>query len=292
MKYTLILILATVLAYFSFSSLTLFIPSETIAAYGLSSSNPIGSVVYFFMHISVNHLLANIFLLFAVGIVVEEKLKWREYYSLYFISGISAGLIFAMLSPNSILIGASAAIAGLIIPACLIDFKKTIAYIAIFTVVAVLATFLYSSVLSETYNSSKTESFKLEQSYNQTVVHKAAVVQNISVLDNKFNRGEVNITEYNQTKQALIDRLANISREEIIGYQQMSSSREAVLNLEEGVSREKLSFTSGTAHIFGSLIGLGFIALFRRDIVWNSGYQVLKFERWLKKLRKKSKKRT
>lgn len=292
MKYTLILVLLTSAFYFVFSSFFLFIPNSTIYEFGFSVSNWIGLITYPFLHISLIHLLGNMFLLMAIGFVVEEKLNWKDYYALYLISAVTAGIFFVMLSPNVLLAGASAAIGGFLIPACLIDFKKTIAYILMFSLTSMLIAPVITDAVTSFYGQSRQIGTELETAYNQTVAQKEQVAQNISVLDDKFNRGEITITEYNQSKQELVQIADNLTKQQETVYANLNNTAATVSNIEEGMTREQTSKSSLAVHMFGSFMGLAYIAIFRRDIIWNSGYQVLRLELWLKKHLKSSKKRT
>jgi len=292
LKYTLILVLLTSAFYFVFSSFFLFIPNSTIYEFGFSVSNWIGLITYPFLHISLIHLLGNMFLLMAIGFVVEEKLNWKDYYALYLISAVTAGIFFVMLSPNVLLAGASAAIGGFLIPACLIDFKKTIAYILMFSLTSMLIAPVITDAVTSFYGQSRQIGTELETAYNQTVAQKEQVAQNISVLDDKFNRGEITITEYNQSKQELVQIADNLTKQQETVYANLNNTAATVSNIEEGMTREQTSKSSLAVHMFGSFMGLAYIAIFRRDIIWNSGYQVLRLELWLKKHLKSSKKRT
>ena len=292
LKYTLILVLLTSAFYFVFSSFLLFIPNSVIYEFGFSVSNWIGLITYPFLHISLIHLLGNMFLLMAIGFVVEEKLNWKDYYALYLISAVTAGIFFVMLSPNVLLAGASAAIGGFLIPACLIDFKKTIAYILMFSLASMLIAPVITDAVTSFYGQSRQIGTELETAYNQTSAQREQVAQNISVLDDKFNRGEITITEYNQSKQELVAIANNLTKQQETVYANLNKTAATVSNIEEGMTREQTSKSSLAVHLFGSFMGLAYIAIFRRDIIWNSGYQVLRLERWLKKHLKSSKKRT
>ena len=291
MKYTLALVLLTSAFYFVFSSLHPFIPNSTIYAFGFSASNWAGLATYPFLHIGPIHLLGNMLLLLAIGFVVEEKLSWKDYYALYFISATAAGVFFVMLSPNVILAGASAAIGGFLIPACLIDFRKTITYILMFSLASMLVAPAITDAVTGLYGQSQKISAELEHAYDQAAAQKEQAVQNISALDDKFNRGEIAITDYNRSRHELVQIADDLSGRQETAYANLNKTAETVSNIEEGLTREETSKTSFIVHLFGSFMGLAYLAIFRRDIIWNSGYQVLRLERWLKKHLRSSKKR-
>ena len=283
MRYTLLLVIITCSAYVFFSSFNVFIPNDIIFSLGFSSTNIIGAITYPFLHISLAHLIGNMALLLALGLVVESKLNWKDYYAIYFISAVFAGVLFVLLTKNIFLAGASAAIGGLLIPACLIDFRKTIAYIVLFFVASTLLLYPISYAVSAYYDYSKQTGTQLQEAFNKTLEQKAQVYDNISALDDKFNRGEIDISVYNQTKQDLTEQIQNLTVHEQTVSEQLNRTTAVVSNIEEGKEREEASKPSFFAHIVGSFAGLGYLVIFRRDIVWNSGYQVSRLERWLKK---------
>ncbi len=290
LRYTLLLVAVTSLAYILFSSFNIFIPNNIIFSLGFSSSNPIGIITYPFLHISLAHLIGNMALLLALGLVVENKLNWKDYYALYFISAIFAGALFILLTKNIFLAGASTAVGGLIIPACLIDFKKAILYILIFSIASTLLLYPIDYAVSAYYDYSIQAGTQLEDAFNKTLEQKAQAYDNISALDDKFNRGEIDISVYNQTKQSLTEQIQNLTVHEQAVSEQLNRTAAVVSNIDEGKEREEASRPSFLAHIIGSFAGLGYLAIFRRDIIWNSGYQVSRLERWLKKRLKRSRK--
>ena len=81
-----------------------------------------------FLHFGLLHLLSNMVGLYFIGRFVETNLGVRRYLLAYFISGIGSMLAFSILAvkmgaSNQILVGASAAIMGLIGVICAIFFR-------------------------------------------------------------------------------------------------------------------------------------------------------------------------
>ena len=291
MKYTLLLVLVTTLSYFLFSSSNFFIPIQSISNFGLSFENIFGVITYPFLHISLNHLIGNMCLLMAIGFVAESRLNRKDFFAIYFLSSIATGLVVAFFAQNTILIGASAAVAGLVIPACLIDFKKVIVYLVLFGVLSFMLTSAADFAVSSTYTFSQNQTTELEHVYNDTVQQRTLAVGNISTLEDRFRSGEINETQYNQSRQTLVSLIENLTKMQNSTANQLSQAKISVLNIEEGISREQASETSTPAHVVGSLVGLGYIALFERGIIWNSGYQVSRLEQWLRRQRKNWRKR-
>src|SRR5580698_1739867 len=72
-------------------------------------------ITYMFLHGSITHILFNMLGLFFFGPRVEQRLGASRFLWLYFLSGISGALLSFWLAPHSALIGASAAIYGIVL---------------------------------------------------------------------------------------------------------------------------------------------------------------------------------
>ncbi|MCK9569174.1 rhomboid family intramembrane serine protease [Candidatus Pacearchaeota archaeon] len=131
---TLLIILINIFCFFVFSALIYFNPSF-VDYIALKSSNIINNfylwtfLTSMFMHSGFFHLFANMISLFFVGSLVEKIIGKKRYVWFYLISGIFAGLFFALSSyffggselgarifgsPESFAVGASGAIFGLL----------------------------------------------------------------------------------------------------------------------------------------------------------------------------------
>jgi membrane associated rhomboid family serine protease len=78
-------------------------------------SRPWTIVTYMFLHANMTHILFNMIGLFFFGPRVEQRLGSERFVWLYFISGVSGALLSFLLAPHSALIGASAAIFGIVL---------------------------------------------------------------------------------------------------------------------------------------------------------------------------------
>jgi membrane associated rhomboid family serine protease len=80
-------------------------------------------ITFQFLHANFWHILGNMFFLFSFGGMVEPYLGARRFLAFYLICGIGGGLIFLLLGavglvlPNTVLVGASAGIFGVIVAA-------------------------------------------------------------------------------------------------------------------------------------------------------------------------------
>lgn len=66
-----------------------------------------------FLHGSVPHLIGNMCALTYIGLMVENKLGWKKYLTIYFLSGIAASATSIIFHPVGFALGASGAIMGM-----------------------------------------------------------------------------------------------------------------------------------------------------------------------------------
>jgi rhomboid protease GluP len=78
-----------------------------------------------FVHVSIMHILGNMFFLLIFGLRAEEIFSTPEYLLIYFLSGLAGNLLTLLFGPNMISAGASGAIFGLF-GACTIYFRRAI----------------------------------------------------------------------------------------------------------------------------------------------------------------------
>lgn len=111
-KATIFLSAALVAVYFAFSNGTPYLPSSVLNAFGLGES-PAGIFAHLFLHVGVIHLIGNLLPLIAFSLLLETVLVWTDVAAIFLASGALGGAFFAFLNPGVALIGASAAISGL-----------------------------------------------------------------------------------------------------------------------------------------------------------------------------------
>jgi rhomboid protease GluP len=78
-----------------------------------------------FVHADIAHLLGNMLFLLIFGLRAEELFSLREYFAIYFLSGLVGNLLTLLLGPKIVSVGASGAIFGLF-GACAIYVRKSI----------------------------------------------------------------------------------------------------------------------------------------------------------------------
>lgn len=72
-------------------------------------------VTYMFLHGGLGHIFFNMLSLFFFGPRLEERLGSRQFLWLYFVSGISGGLLSLLFTPTVAIIGASGAVFGIML---------------------------------------------------------------------------------------------------------------------------------------------------------------------------------
>ena len=76
---------------------------------------PWSVVTYMFLHGGIMHIAFNMLALYFFGPQVEARLGSRQFVTLYFVSGISGAILSAVLAFNAPIIGASAAVFGVML---------------------------------------------------------------------------------------------------------------------------------------------------------------------------------
>ncbi len=105
------LLIANVLMYFlqqtvpGLTEMLWFVPSLIVA-------RPWTIVTYMFLHGNLMHIGLNMLSLYFFGTRVESRMGPQRFVALYFISGISGGLLSFAFSPNAVILGASGAVFG------------------------------------------------------------------------------------------------------------------------------------------------------------------------------------
>ena len=80
--------------------------------------------LHMYLHAGVLHMLFNIFSLLFVGKVVEKKMGSLPYLLLYHVIAVVNAIIICLIFPDSISVGASAGIFGMIGIVCVMKWKK------------------------------------------------------------------------------------------------------------------------------------------------------------------------
>lgn len=114
-KWTLRLLVANVAVFF----VQMFAPFDITSPFALVPRlmfvHPWTLVTYMFLHGSIMHILFNMIVLYFFGPQVEARLGSARFLTLYFVSGISGGLLSYVFARNFAVIGASGALFGVML---------------------------------------------------------------------------------------------------------------------------------------------------------------------------------
>jgi rhomboid protease GluP len=97
-----------------------------------------------FVHVSIIHLLGNMFFLLIFGLRAEELFSLKEYLLIYFLSGLTGNLLTLLFGLDMVSAGASGAIFG-IFGACIIYVRRTIGQSIISALMYAFFLFMISS---------------------------------------------------------------------------------------------------------------------------------------------------
>jgi rhomboid protease GluP len=67
-----------------------------------------------FIHADITHIVGNMLFLLIFGLRAEKMFDLKEYFFIYFLSGLTGGFLTLLMGPNTVSIGASGAIFGII----------------------------------------------------------------------------------------------------------------------------------------------------------------------------------
>lgn len=279
---TLIFLAAMFLVHLLLSYQYLFIPTEQLTKYGFLPNSPLTLLSYSFLHLSPQHLLANVGLLLAVGIIAEKKLDFKDYSFIFFTSAISAAIVFQILSKEpTVLVGASSAISGILAASVFVDFKKAIPAIIIFGVLLQFASPMVTSHTQQKLANLENKTKDIQKEYNETqkkinqteqelkekqsdkgsLSYKCSVL-NITSACEKLKEIKESIKEEEQQKQELEEKKNKTLKN-------FTETTEEEQQVKEGIEREEKAETSAIVHLVGAVTGIAYIGAFRRDIIWN-----------------------
>ena len=261
--YTLALTVAILLAYVVLSNSLLYIPTSALITFGFSLQNLLGLLTYSFIHVSPMHLIGNVLLLVPIGIIAEKKLRFKDYFAIFFLSAIVSALAYSVVQPNDVLVGASAAVAGLMAAAFLVDIKKTIVAMIAFSLLVIVITPQVTSFTDSQLSILNNKNMELQQALDS------------------INQQIQNATQQNDT-----EAVQQLESDKNQTAQDLSNSAEQQANIEAGLQREKETRTNQIIHLVGALTGLAYLFAFRRDIVWEMPSQLMPRKSSRKKSRK------
>ncbi len=286
---TIALILLTLGTYFAFSNAYLYIRQDRLLALAFSWHNVFpGIITYMFAHIGLKHLFGNMLLLLLVGAICEEKLRKKDYLAIYFASGAAGAVLFSAINPNVALAGASACIAGLMVPAMIINTRRFVLGMILVAVFSTTVMMPVLTVFSESLHQKTVKEYTvLKQEYENVTKEKQELQTIILELNKteekvreKLEKGEITEREYmiiiqnvSLQRNATLAKLAEKEQEEKKVSEGVNKTLELKENLEQGIEREKRMVTSVLVHALGSVVGATYLLLFRRDILYDAVFE-------------------
>ncbi len=110
--------------YLYLSNLGFFLQQKTAneLAFGFNQWQNI--LVHIFVHASYEHLIANLFALIIFGIIFEMKTDSKKMLLIFLTAGLLTAPVFLLFESDFVLVGASAAISGIIATAMAVNPKK------------------------------------------------------------------------------------------------------------------------------------------------------------------------
>jgi len=279
---TLFLTFFTVFVYFWLSKGQPYVyPIWKLWWYGVTNTHLWGAISYSFIHIGIRHLIGNVIVLFLLGTVLEQKIGGRHTLGIYASAGMLGGLFYALLFPKVWVIGASAAIAGLMVAAYLADFKKA-------SVVIIIVVFLIPNVVIPA-----TENILIGFTEEQ-VEKRILLIEQEEELQKELQQVVVRLKIEDLTleeKQLLQGKQEKIAS----NIQIVKEEQEEVVEVEQttikGIETESVTPVSFEIHLLGVLFAMVYASLFKRSIFTNFKddiYGIIKFRS--KKGRRRTKK--
>jgi len=117
-----------ILVYFAFSSWSLFMSDSAVYSLGLFKLNLQNIFAYLFVHVGIIHLVSNLvpFVIFGFFLENDSRIKFHDFILIFFLAGTVSGLLFLLFNQETMLIGASAAISGIVGACAVLRPKETI----------------------------------------------------------------------------------------------------------------------------------------------------------------------
>lgn len=228
---TLLLALLILIPYFYYAGGTLYLSNSFINSLALAEGHSGGLVTHLFVHVGVSHLIGNLFPLLAFAYLVELAAGAFTVLAIFFVAGVFSGLFFSVLNPSYYLVGASAAISGLMSAATVLKPKKALVLLVAVPLLLSFALFPLVAAFSESQTTSLVE--------QRTVLEK-------------------NLTEL--VKQNKTAEAAQV-RESLVSL----SGR--IKQAEEGKLREQTTPTDFLVHAFGAVLGVLYLFTFKRELL-------------------------
>ncbi|MBI5636205.1 rhomboid family intramembrane serine protease [Candidatus Micrarchaeota archaeon] len=226
---TTLLSLSLLAAYFFLAGTSLYIPGPTMERLAFHlNNNPLSAVTHLFIHVGLQHLFGNLVPLIAFGIILELAISAMDLIALFIFAGVLSSALFALITPGAGLIGASAAISGMMGAAMLLKPKQTILLLLITPLL------IYYAVYPAT---AAVYSVRLEQ---------------VNVEQKQL---EVKVTQLIRENKTVEAKAANAT---------LAQAQAAKTQIVEGKKTEEKTPSTITVHLIGAALGIIFVFGFKR----------------------------
>jgi len=217
-----------VILYLLLSQGTFYIPDTQLSGLAFFIGNPFALFSHLFVHVGVFHLVGNLIPLIAFALLLELATSSFDVVGIFIFSGSLSAILFAVLNPGTAIVGASAAIAGMMGALTALKPKQS--------VILLLAVPLFVSFVAIPYAAT------LQHKEEVKLVQAAQVLQqNVTVL-----------VQQNKTQEA-----AQVN-------QSLQQVAQQVQITQKGRERERITPTDFFVHAYGAAFGIAYLFLFRR----------------------------
>lgn len=217
-----------ILLYLALSKGTFYIPNSDLGGLAFFIGNPVAIVSHMFVHVGVLHLVGNLVPLVAFALLLELSVPSFHVVGIFLFSGALSAIVFSLLNPETALVGASAAIAGLMGALTALKPKQSIALLLILP-------FLVSYVALP---------------WAMSTQHKE----------------EVRIVQAAQVLQQNVTQLVveNRTEEAVKVNETLKEVQQQVQITQTGKERERITPTDFLVHAYGAAFGVVYLFLFRK----------------------------
>ncbi|MBN3037387.1 MAG: rhomboid family intramembrane serine protease [Candidatus Diapherotrites archaeon] len=229
-------------------------PLSRLDAFGVTGRNLIGAASYAFIHIGLKHMLGNIVVLLGVGTVLESRIGSKDALCVYLISAIGSGFFYALLHPNIWVVGASAAVSGLIAASFITDFKKTVVVLVACIAAVPLIVFPATDTALDAFT-------------QKTVEEKIGTITDINAMDQAAQELEEALQQPNLTQEEAIDIRQQLDEVQESLEEKQQEERELALAEEQvvkGRQTEAITPVSMEIHFIGMACALAYMYAFKR----------------------------
>lgn len=243
---TIILVFLVVGTYFYLSDGTFYISDQKLSELSFNlSQNPLGIFTHMFIHVGVMHLAGNLVSLILFALLLEYSLDSKNTLAIFFLSGALSSILFSILNPNFFLVGASAAVSGMIGACIAVRPKLSI-------ILFLLLPFLVYSVAFPIANGSA-----------------ASFLSSLTQQKQQLQQNYSNLIQQNKTSEA-------IKVNETIAAVEQKQEQSL-----QGQKRDETVPSDFFVHLFGVLSGLAYVFKFKKKEFLKGSRELVESFNWV-----------